>query len=1019
MRFSLLGPVEISDGNRTLTLPRSLRRGLLAFLVLNAGRPVSLAAITEALWGGSPPGTARAQVHSGIYAIRQQLAELDADHLLTGGQNGYVLDTSTAAVDLSTFEDLVGQARTAADPVPLLRQALGCWRGPALSGATGAFIDGTRARLDDQRLAVQEDLAEAELAAGRHAEMVAELAALAEEHPLRQRLRGQLMLALYRSGRAVDALATFRDYKTRLAEEQGLDPDRALSELECAILRADPALDLPASRGPRQLPADLPDFCGRAQDLSTLDELSTGTALTVVTGTAGVGKTALAVRWAHRRAAEYPDGQLYVNLRGYDQGKPLRPLDVLAQFLRALGVPADRVPATVDEAAARYRSELAGQRVLIVLDNAVSADTVRMLLPGTAGCHTLVTSRDRLGGLIASSGARRLTLGVLPEDEAVGLLALILGRSRVAAEPEAAAELARACGLLPLALRIAAANLAEQPGHRIARYVTELEEAGRVSALAVEGDASWAVRPAFDLSYRALEPEAARLFRLLGPAPGPDFSVQGVAALAGLDLAEAERLLDRLATAHLADETAEGRFTLHDLLRAYATEAAAAEDHTGAHARLFRWRITHCEAAAKLLYPQIVRMPVHDEGVVFEDAPAAAAWLDSEARGLVAAVAHAAEHGPAASAWLLADSLRGYFWLRRTIVDWLMVASVALSAAEAAGDWRARASAHTSLGMAYTYLASYDEAAEHYRHLLKISEEAGWLEGRATAVGNLGITHYYRGELGPAEHYYRQSFELFEELGRAPSATMHLINLGTVYLRTGDLARAAGHLERARERSLAHGSRTLTGAAAHHLGMVYQELGRLDEALVALDEALEIHAGMGSANGEAMTVLARAHLQADRGEGADEIAAVHSALETLRREGDRAAEARALNALAYLELKLGQPAGEHFRQALVLAEETGDQSSQFEALIGLASEARPEEALGYAARALAISQEAGYRLFEAAARLELARATLALGDPAGSETYATMALDIYRETGHQPGVSRAGDILMKITDARQ
>jgi DNA-binding SARP family transcriptional activator len=495
MRFGVLGPVEASTDARLVVVGGPRERRLLAMLLLHPNLTVPLHRLTAALWGDDAPQTARAQLHNSVSKLRRALAT-DGPQLapiVRSGQ-GFALRISEDQVDTTLFARYVAQATHEADParaVALLRTALDLWRGPALDGIENGVLGGEARRLDEQRLACLERRITVDLELGRHTEMVGELEALTAQHPQRERLVELHMLALYRAGRRQDALEAYTAARARLAEQAGLDPLPELDRLQRAILRSEPALDPPRrpvtvagtaapSDTPAQLPADGADFTGRVDQLHQLDALlgetqdrtaRTAVVISAIDGTAGIGKTALATHWAHRVRDRFPDGQLYTNLRGYSDAAPLAPIQVLARFLRALGVPADHVPADLDEAASLYRTRLAGKRLLILLDNARSPDQVRPLLPGVAGCLVVITSRDRLSGLVARDGARRISLDVLSPEETRDLLARLLGAERTAAEPDACAELGRLCAHLPLALRIAAAHLLDRPGQSIESYV--------------------------------------------------------------------------------------------------------------------------------------------------------------------------------------------------------------------------------------------------------------------------------------------------------------------------------------------------------------------------------------------------------------------------------------------------------------------------------------------------------------------------------------------------------------------
>jgi DNA-binding SARP family transcriptional activator len=708
----LLGEVGLAgDDGRVVPVAGVKQRTMLAMLALHIGRTVPVARLVDVGWGDRTPDTARRQAVNCVSALRQLLGPA-----VVSVHSGYLLEG--VPVDLVRFEAAVTRAREAArhrteDAIELLDRALALWRGPALGGTAG--LPAQAARLDDMRLDALEQRAELHLTVGRHAALVPELTGLINDHPHREGLVAALMLALYRSGRQAAALETYRRTVARLADELGIDPGPQLRQRHAAILRGDPALDQPAppaarpaappaaplrpapsgpsggARGPEphgtgpvdpeqvrpaHLPATSAPFVGRAAVLRRLDALVPGAdgpgtstaAISAVAGAAGVGKTTLALHWAHRVADRFPDGQLFVDLRGFDPaGPPVDPSEALRLFLGALGVAADCVPADRQAQIGLYRSLLAGRRVLVVLDNARDADQVRPLLPGAPGCLTLVTSRDQLAGLVAGEGAHLVTLDLLPAPEARDLLARRLGRARVAAEPRATDEIVAACARLPLALAVVAARAAAHPGFPLDALARELQDSEDRLAPFDTADATVDIRAAFSCSYRAVTPAAARLFRLLGLHPGPDFTVPAAASLAGAGRERVRPWLAELTRAHLVAEQVPGRFVLHDLLRAYAADLAERLD-SGAERRAARLRLLDhhlhtAKAAGALLHP--LRDPIAPAapapGVTPEslaDRPRALAWCIAEHRVLLALIRLAAGHGFDDHCWQLGQHAR-------------------------------------------------------------------------------------------------------------------------------------------------------------------------------------------------------------------------------------------------------------------------------------------------------------------------------------------------------------------------
>jgi tetratricopeptide (TPR) repeat protein/transcriptional regulator with XRE-family HTH domain len=776
---------------------------------------------------------------------------------------------------------------------------------------------------------------------------------------------------------------------------------------------------------PAQLPPDVTGFTGRADQLRELDRLldqgdeqPTAVVVTAIAGTAGVGKTALAVRWAHRARARFPDGQLYVNLRGYAPTPPLRPIEALAQFLHALGVGAEEVPADEAEAAAMYRTLLADKRLLVVLDNARHADQVRPLLPASPGCLVLVSSRDRLLGLVARDGARRLTLDVLSPAEARELLASILGPDRVAAEAAATGELARMCGLLPLALRIAAANLLDQPGRSIADYLAELTETSRLAGLAVDGDPDAAVRAAFDTSYAVLDPDDRRMFRLLGLVPGPEVTAPAAAALAAVPLRRAAQLLERLAGAHLLEPRTPGRFALHDLLRLYARQRAEAKDSEperhAALGRLLDWYLHTAATATQLLYPSMVRLPLPPASrqlpvPAFSDRGQALAWLDAERSNLVAAVQHAADHGPRPSAWLLADALHGYLWQRMYVVDWSAVAESALAAAQAEGAARAQSAAQLSLADLNLCLGRYRQAIEHYSRALTLNQQTGWLEGQAATLSKLGVAYARSGRLAEAADHHHQALTLNQRIGRLGGQANNLGNLGVVYLEQGRLQAAFDHHAQALALFRKLGYRGSQGTALGWLGEIDHAMGQFDRAVDHANAALAIQREVGDRGGEADTLRTLAGIDRDTGRLGPAFELADAAVALARDTGERRLQADALNTLASVHLRRGSrpQALDSYGQALDLARTTQSRYPEAVALLGLAAAHQHldhlDQAHSYAQQALTLARQTGYRLLEGQALTILASTQLAQDQPHRAIEPARQALAIQRDTGHRLG----------------
>jgi tetratricopeptide (TPR) repeat protein len=655
---------------------------------------------------------------------------------------------------------------------------------------------------------------------------------------------------------------------------------------------------------PRQLPAGIGNFVGRESQLAALTRLlepsgQRGPALVIsaITGTAGVGKTALAVHWGHQVSDHFPSGQLYVNLRGYGADPPMTSEQALDEFLRVLGVPGEKIPAGVEAQAKLYRSLLSGRRLLVLLDNAASAEQVRPLLPGAPDCLVVVTSRSRLSGLVARDGAYPVPVDLLGPGEAVSLLGRIVGTARVAAEPEASGTLARLCGYLPLALRVAAERVVLRESIRLADLVDELaDEAARLDILAAEEDETTTVRTVFSWSYHALPPESARVFRLLSLHMGSEISTSAAAALTGLTAARARPLLDALAGAHLVQEYAPDRYRFHDLLRLYAAERAAedsqAERATTVH-RTLNWYLHSATAATRTFSPMGLRVPLDPSEpdaawapLSFADHGSALSWCEAERANLVAATRHAAEVGRHDIAWKLPAVLWDFFSLRGHWSDWIGTHEIALASARHIHERRGEAWIDNNLGTAYRGLERFEKALHHYREALAINREIGHLHGEGWTLYNLGDT--YRG------------------LGRFQEALDHLLPALAI--------------------SRAVGERWSEGYTLNVVGDAYRSLGRFDEALDHYHQALAINRQISHRRGEGFTLYGLGDTYGALGRFDQALEQYQQAL-TIRREiGDRRGEARTLRSLGTALHNTGRPdlARESWRQALAILDDLED-----------------------------------------------------------------------------------------------
>ncbi len=1062
MDFRLLGPVEVHGGRGPVALGGRRARSIVAALLLDANRLVPVAALAAAAWGDDPPATANAQVRNRVSALRRLLSSHadGATALITTQGPGYVFHVAEDELDVGRFDRLIAEVdlmlgrgerdRAAAN----LREALGLWRGPALEALRTPPLEAAARRLEEARAQALERWVEIELSAGRDREMLVELTELVAAHPYRETLWGCLMLAQYRSGRQADALQTFRRVRARFSEQLGIEPGVPLQRLHEAILRRDdrsaeaaairplaapratattdaPSRDPAAAvtpQIPRQLPRDATAFSGRGNEIRALDALlEPAGGVAAIVGTAGVGKTALAVHWAHRVADRFPDGQLYVDLRGYALGPPARISDALAQLLRALDPAAGALPPTVAEAAAQYRSRLAGKRVLVVLDNARSVEQIRPLLPGSPLCMVVVTSRERLGGLVAREGAHRIELDVLSPAEAGALLDRVLGPERLAAEPAEVGELCRMCAYLPLALRIAAANVTDGVRRSITDYVAELAAGAKVGVLTVEGDREAAVQTAFDVSYGTVPPAARRLFRLLGLVPGPDFTAGAAAALAQVAPDEAARLLTRLAAAHLIQQHLPGRFTFHDLLRRYALEHAERTpvESRAAATRLFQWYLHGTDQAVRLVYPETLGVPMPEknsdvDAVAFGDRGGAVAWLHAERANLVAACVAMAGSGRRPLAWLLASALRGHLVRHGHRAERFAVARAGLDAATAEGDEHAMALLHQDVAHVHHGEGRHDEAIACLERALALSRRTGWRDCEATAHSNLGIVYGETGQLERAVEHFTWALEVNRQTGWTIGVAVAMANLGTLYRTQGELEAAARHLEEAIV-TFQRAAVPRRAVEAHaSLGATLRQLGRIAEALHHLDLCRTLCQESGNRFCETGVLVSLAAVYGDAGDHEVALGHAEDARQTARAMGFTLKEMDALNTVGVIHSLRGDhgAALESHRMALRLTRSTHGAYQGVKARVGMANAyaaiGRHDDALRYGLDALHLAQQCRFAVLRGLALTATARAHLGIGAPLQALDYARRALEGHRKTGHRRGEAEAVALLRHI-----
>ncbi|MEV4044015.1 AfsR/SARP family transcriptional regulator [Streptomyces sp. NPDC049744] len=865
LRFGVLGPVRAWRGEETLTTGSPQQRALLAALLLREGRTATAAELIDALWGEEPPSQALAAVRT--YASR--LRKILDPGVLVSESGGYaVRGLAEGALDLARAQDLAAgaeKARTAGDLCharDLLRRALALWDGEVLAGVPGPYAQTQRVRLDEWRLQLLETRLDMDLEQGCHAEAVSELTALTAAHPLRERLRELLMLALYRSGRQAEALAVYADTRRLLSDELGVDPRPGLQELQQRILQADPGLaepsapaaeTAPAAVRPAQLPATVSDFTGRAAFVHELSDIlsaasgepTTGRVMAVsaLAGIGGVGKTTLAVHVAHRARAAFPDGQLYVDLQGAG-ARPAEPEAVLGSFLRALGTADSAIPDSLEERAALYRSVLDGRRVLVLLDNARDAAQVRPLLPGTDGCAALVTARVRMVDL---AGAHLVDLDVMSPEEALALFTKIVGEERVSSEREAALDVVGACGFLPLAIRIAASRLAARRTWTVSVLAAKLADERRRLDELQAGDQ--AVEATFELGYGQLEPAQARAFRLLGLADGPDISLAAAAAVLDLPVEGTEDLLESLVDTSLLESAAPGRYRFHDLVRLYARACAERDENPpsereAALSRLLDFYLATAAGVYAIERPgdrlvddlETTRYP----GLRFTDGPAALDWLYTESSSLLACVRQAAGTARLRRAVDLLWASRDLAESGANSRQYEATALAMCDATQAVGDTRAEGRARIALTGFLLVSGRIQQAAEEAGLAMERASAAADPTAASWAAQDCGLIALHQHRYSEGKVFFDRAIEGFRAAGNGLCEATALCNLSRAYMGMGNTAKAIEFAENGLAVHVRVGS-TMRLANGHYaLGVALTTAGRHRDGLAQFSWALTI-----------------------------------------------------------------------------------------------------------------------------------------------------------------------------------
>jgi DNA-binding SARP family transcriptional activator/tetratricopeptide (TPR) repeat protein len=873
MEFWLFGEVQLRAGEQVLDVGTPRQQAVLAALAVDAGRPVAMETLVDRVWHDAPPVEARNVLYSHLSRIRQLLRRAEAvtgtTARLDRRTSGYVLAVDPGSIDLHRFAGLVerggDQARSIEERADSLAEALRLWRGPPLAGIQGEWAAQVRDTWHRRRLDAAVRWASLQLELERADEVLAVLPGLVAEYPLAEPLEVLFLRALHAAGRDAEALDRYATVQQRLAEELGTDPGPELRTLHGALLRG----ELPVAERrerlatPAQLPPDVYGFAGRDEELRRLDGVvAAGARIVAMSGTAGVGKTSLVVHWAHRVRDDFPGGQLYVNLRGFDPtGSPVPPAVAVRGFLDAFEVPLQRIPATFEAQVGLYRSLLADRHVLVVLDNARDAEQVRQLLPGSPTCVVLVASRNALVGLV-TAGAHPLTVDLLTGDGARQLLVGRLGTARVAAEPRAVDEIIGLCARLPLALAVVAARAATNPTFDLAALARELGDARYSLDEFARADPATDPRAVFSWSYLRLTEPAARLFRLFGLNSGPEIGARATASLMGLPPAQVRQLLAELVAARLVAEPRPGRYTCHDLLRAYASELATAHDpetdRRAATRRLLGHYVHTANEADRLLDPRreppppLTPLPPGVTPERLTDQTRARAWFDAEYRVLLVAMRQDPEFD--VEVWELSWMTRRFLAYQGHWHIELDVLTVALAAAERLGDRIKQAFTQCYLGTTYVWFEKHEDARIRLETALELYRDAGHDIGQA-------FVHYYlawmlerQGHNEEALTHVEQSLELYRAADHLPGQAKALNAVGWFHALLGDYRTAIDYCEKTLALQMKLGDQVAAGQTWHSLGYAHDHLGDHARAIACYQAAVGLFRESGYLFGEALVL---------------------------------------------------------------------------------------------------------------------------------------------------------------------
>ncbi|MCK2236899.1 MULTISPECIES: BTAD domain-containing putative transcriptional regulator [unclassified Crossiella] len=1027
--FGVLGPLLTPAG----TIGAAKHRILLAGLLLRTGEPVSVEELTGQLWEFDPPAQPRAAIQTYVRRLRQSLG---ASVIRTSGR-GYLAEVPPESVDVFRFRELVrsAEAAGAAERSRLLGEALRLWRGQPLADVPSQLLRERHvARLTDGRIRAMELRFAVELETSGSGELVAGLRAATAEFPLHEEFWAQLMTALYRSDRQAEALEAFAEAAEILKVELGVGTGPRLRELHQMILTQDGSIGSPRPLAPAhptvlpaQLPLDIPDFVGRTEASAKIISLLRKSVPVIISGPPGVGKTALAIRIGHTLRRDFPDGQLHVNLRGFDVRVPMSPAQVLSRFLRGLGVAAEQIPVEQQELAARYQECVRNRRILVVLDNAASIEQVHDLLPTGPGCGAIITSRNKLSEL---TEAHHQQLDVLTLSESKTLLSSTLGSAVVAAEPQKIDTLANLCSFLPLALRIAAANIASSRRPNLHGFIAELQSSNRLNNLSISGDEQSAVQTAFDLSYLALGSEEQKLFARLSLVPGSDFTLAEAAVLMQMSPDQVEPALNHLSSAHLIQKQHENRYSLHDLLRLYSShqlrESAHENQSRDLKSALYGHYLTSARAACATLYPGIFHLYPEEfptsSGSVFTSVELARSWLESEVANLAAVITRALEEQFTETAWGIADAIRRYIQSAGMHLEQLAIGSSCLESAQEVGNRPAEAYMLATISQSYFKSANYEKSRKAALEAQVIYRELRSDTGMLHTSNMLGLIDNKTGDIDSAIRHYESSLSLSNASGNRVGGAIALNNLSSAYWMTARLDDFYTAAEATAESAQELGISELLMVAQVNMAAALNSIGQFSKAIPVAEKSLLDSKRVGAKENQILAYNEAAIAHYNLGQYAAALKETEGALEVSHSMTLYFAEAYSLSLRSLILNKVddADAAIEFSNRAVRLSEEKGLPENLSFALNCRSNIRRTgalESAIQDASRAVTISREHGHLLREHQGLTTLASACTLAGELKTAQETATAALNCHVATGHVPGQAHTlhvlGDVAQK------